>query len=532
MNVAHYLPLRAEKSPETKALYFLNSSWTFSELNLKSDTYAHFLKKQGIEKGHRIILMVRPGVEFVALTFALLKIGAISVLIDPGIGKQYLKHCIREAEPHGFIGIPKAHLLRWLWPSSFKTSLYNIVVGPKWFLGISTLPHSIKKTPFPMVETQDTDPAAIIFTTGSTGIPKGVIYEHGMFEAQIKILQKTYGIKEGEVDMPTFPLFVLFSVAMGTTSVIPDMDPTKPALCNPQTLVQTIQRHQVTYSFGSPALWNRITQYCIEHKIHLPSMTLILIAGAPVPSTVLERFQKIVSPEARVYTPYGATEALPVTSGEWGTSGYGTCVGKPLNELQVKIIRITDQSILTWDKGDNSLEINPGTIGEIVVKGPMVTKSYFNRPKETSLAKIKDPTDGSFWHRMGDVGYIDSQGRLWFCGRKAHRVQTYSQTLYTIPCEAIFNQHPEVFRSALVGVSKTPVIIIELKDKKNKSFEKISKISKMSKIKDELLILARRHPHTQDIQTILFHPSFPVDIRHNAKINREKLALWAKEKLS
>ena len=530
MNIASYLPLRAEKSPHQPAIYFKNKKLTYAQLNHLCDDFAHQLSSYGVQKGHRIILMVRPGFEFVALTFALLKCGASVVLIDPGIGKNYLKTAIKTVEPHGFIGIAKAHLLRLLWPSSFQTSRINLVIGRTFlkYMGFSTLQHTSKNIPFPLVATQNTDTAAIIFTTGSTGIPKGVIYAHHMFEAQIQMLKNQYQIQEGEVDLPTFPLFALFSVAMSTTCIIPDMDPTKPALVDPKNIIEPIERYQVTYSFGSPALWNRVTQFCIEQKITLPSIKRILIAGAPVSPTLLERFQKILSASAQVYTPYGATEALPVTSIgaqeiltqtlKLSQEGKGTCVGHPFSGVNVSIIKITDSPISTWQ---SDLKVATGTIGEIVVQGENVTQSYFNRPQETQLAKMKDP-DGSFWHRMGDLGYLDSQNRLWFCGRKAHRVQTYNQLLFTIPCESIFNQHPAVFRSALVGLHKKPVIIIEPHDKK------ILKDKKTQlKLTQELLVLGRRFAHTQEIQDILFHPSFPVDIRHNAKINREKLAQWA-----
>src|SRR3989338_8196656 len=410
MNIASYLPQRAKSSPNQDAIFFKNKKLTYTELNALCNDFADKLSSYGIHKNHRIILMVRPGFEFVALTFALLKIGASVILIDPGIGKNYLKTCIQTVEPHGFIGIAKAHLLRLLWPSSFQTSRMNLIIGPGASflstLGFSTLSPQAKRTAsFPLAPTENAEPAAIIFTTGSTGIPKGVVYTHGMFEAQIQLLKNQYQIEEGEVDLPTFPLFALFSVAMGTTCILPDMDPTKPALVTPQNIVDPIQSYHVTYSFGSPALWNRVTQFCMEQKITLPSIRRILIAGAPVSPTILERFQKILSASAQVYTPYGATEALPVTSIgsreiltqtlSLSQEGKGTCVGHPLAGIKVSIIKITDAPILTWS---DDLKVSCGTIGEIVVQGENVTQSYFHRPRETTLAKIKD-SDGNFWHR-------------------------------------------------------------------------------------------------------------------------------------
>lgn len=546
MNIASSLPQRAASTPDSIAVYYPHGKMSYLELNQLSDRFAWKMQEIGIQKGNRLLLMVTPGIEFIALTFAILKMGAIAILIDPGIGKTYLRKCIRDVKPDGFIGIPKAHLMRWLWPSAFRATRYFILIHGSSILAFlfrcyrfsST---EIRHTPFPLVDLKPDTPAAIIFTTGSTGPPKGVVYEHEMFAAQIELLRSTYQIREGEVDMPTFPLFALFSTAMGTTCVIPDMDPTRPAGVDPRKIVQAIAEHNVTYTFGSPALWNRVTLHCLEKNIRFPTVKRILIAGAPVSPKLLERFHKILSSDAEVFTPYGATEALPLTSigsreilaetAEKTRQGKGICVGRPLSSLDVRIIQISDEPIPFWE---NNLELPENSVGEIVVKGPVVTKEYDHNEKETALAKIRERmTDASglgmtpIWHRMGDVGYFDSHHRLWFCGRKAHRVVTPHKTYFSIQCESIFNQHPEVFRSALVGVNHTPVIVIEPHDKNILSSQK-----KKEKLRMELLTIAKRRPLTENIETILFFSPFPVDIRHNSKIIREKLAHWAKGKLT
>ena len=255
-----------------------------------------------------------------------------------------------------------------------------------------------------------------------------------------------------------------------------------------------------------------------------------MMAGAPVPGNLLERFDRILSPDALIHTPYGATEALPVASTThreivdetWQQTrqGKGTCVGKAVDGLTLKIIKITDEVIEEWD---DSLEVPPGTIGEVVVQGPWVTRRYFNLENATRLAKIRDGEN--FWHRMGDVGYLDEHNRLWFCGRKSHRVQTVEGTLFTIPCEAIFNTHEQVKRSALVGVGppgkQIPAIVIEAEGSINEDV-----------VTEELLTLGASHVITQPIQQVLFHPAFPVDIRHNAKIGREQLARWVEAQLT
>ncbi|MEK7790734.1 MAG: AMP-binding protein, partial [Deltaproteobacteria bacterium] len=264
MNIASYLSERAERAeraastPDITAVYFHDSKISYRELNRLSDRYAWGLKGIGIQRGDRLLLMIRPGIEFVALAFATLKLGAIAVLIDPGIGMNHLKKCIRDVKPDGFIGVPEAHLLRWIWPSSFKTVKHFFIVEEEGIFkkilaallkGSKLSSFKERNDPFSIAELSPNDPAAIIFTTGSTGPPKGVVYEHRMFAAQIEMLRSTFNIREGEIDMPTFPLFALFSAAMGTSCVIPDMDPTHPANVDPRKIVEAIEDHKVTYTF-------------------------------------------------------------------------------------------------------------------------------------------------------------------------------------------------------------------------------------------------------------------------------------------
>jgi acyl-CoA synthetase (AMP-forming)/AMP-acid ligase II len=198
--------------------------------------------------------------------------------------------------------------------------------------------------------------------------------------------------------------------------------------------------------------------------------------------------------------------------------GQGVCVGRSVSGAEIAVIRISDAPVREWD---DSLRVLPGDVGEIVVKGPMVTREYLRRPEETSLAKIRE--GAQLWHRMGDLGRMDEKGRLWFYGRKAHRVRTLNGELYPIPIEGVFNTHPDVKRTALVAVAENPVLCVER--------EVSSGISDAALTK-ELLSIGARHSHTRAITTILYHPSFPVDIRHNAKISREALSRWAAKRLS
>lgn len=539
-NIASHLPERARIQPDKRAMSLPMGTgpdgrlrWrhiTFAELDQLSNRYGAGLERAGITRGTRTILMVKPSVEFFGLVFALFKLGAVVVMIDPGMGKASLKQCLREVEPEAFIGIPLAQVARLVLRSSLRSVQTVVTVGTRWFWG----GHSLEKLvagedgDWSMAETDPEELAAILFTSGSTGVPKGAVYTHGMFDAQVRMLREMYSFGEDEVDLPTFPLFALFDPALGMTAVIPDMDARKPGSADPAKLVDAITAHGCTNMFGSPALLRNLGRHGREQGVELPSLRRVLSAGAPARRGVLEDVVGMLSDDAQIFTPYGATEALPVahigsaeilgvTSGQTAV-GAGICVGAPVDGAIVRIIEVSDEPIPAWS---DDLVVAAGSIGEITVRGPMVTRSYWARPSQTAQAKIDE--DGETVHRMGDLGYFDEQGRLWMCGRKSHRLRTAEGDLFTVPIERVFDEHPQVRQSALIGLGEpgheTPILLVELGEEQG---------GDPAALRAELLALAEAHEVTRAIRRVEFHPgAFPVDVRHNAKIVREELKVWA-----
>jgi len=560
MNVAARLTAMAEKMPDALAVveplgYDRHGRRryryvTFRELDRDSDCLARALRQRGVAPGNRMALLVRPGIDFIALVFALFKAGAVVILIDPGMGRKNLIQCLAEAEPEGLIAIPRVHAVRLFLRRRFPKAKILVTVGRRWFWGGTTLaalrssegdspifadhasmvPEKSGQSPDDF-ETDADDPAAIIFTTGSTGPPKGVLFTHGNFSAQVEQIRDFYDIQPGEIDVPCFPLFGLFNCAMGVTAILPDMDPTRPALVDPEKILEVVHDWKATQTFGSPAVWNCVGEYCAQKGLRLETVRRVLSAGAPVPEHVLRRMKDCIDPNGDVHTPYGATEALPVASiaasevlretAERTRQGAGVCVGRKFPGIQWKVIRIVDGPIRSLEEIE---ELPTGEIGELIVHGPQVTRQYVTRTEANATGKI--PEGQEVWHRMGDSGYFDAEDRFWFCGRVVHRVLTPHGPMYPIPCEAILNQHPHVFRSALVGVGapgrQRPVMMIEPKPGKMPRTAEVR-----AKFIAELRDLAQRSSRTQSIENFFFHPAFPVDIRHNAKIFREKLAHWA-----
>jgi acyl-CoA synthetase (AMP-forming)/AMP-acid ligase II len=544
VNVARNLKAMARVQPYRRAVVYpatrdangrvAYSHLTFRQLDRESDCFAHGLEKAGIGRGVRTILMVRPSLEFFALTFAMFKVGAVPVMVDPGMGVVRMLSCLRESRAEALIGIPPGHVLRTLCPQYFKSVKTAVTVGRRWFWKGLTLRdiRMLPWKPYPIADTAKDETAAILFTTGSTGPAKGVIYSHGIFDAQVRLIKSQFGITPDEIDLPTFPLFALFDPALGMTAIIPDMDPTRPANVDPEKIIEAVVNHGVTNMFASPALLNRVGRHGKEKKIKLPSLKRIISAGAPASPANIAQFSNMLEADAEIHTGYGATEAMPVSSfgsreilsetAKLSEQGFGICVGRPIQSIEVQIISISDDPIEQWSQ---ALVLDEGEIGEITVCGDIVTSGYFERPSHDTASKIRD--DGRIWHRMGDLGWLDHKGRLWFCGRKNHRVIVTDKTLFTIPCEAVFNNHPAVYRSALVGVGmpphQRPVICIELQPE-HKDADKGILIK-------ELIELAQENVLTEHLDTFLFRSRFPVDVRHNSKIFREKLAVWAQRKL-
>jgi len=543
VNVARFLPHAAKRYPDEIAARIPQGrrldgsikyqSLTFEELNRDSDACGRILQKSGIQRSMRVLVMVRPGRDLLLTCFALFKLGAIPIVIDPGMKLKNFLACVRQSQPKAMVGIRLAQVLAFVRRMTFSKINIRVTTGTKKFQ--HDIEHFRSDIPLPPAEVSANDLAAILFTSGSTGPPKGVRYEHGIFDSQVRLVRERYRISPGEIDLTTLPIFGLFNPALGITTVVPELNPSRPAKADPAKLVQAMVERRVTNAFGSPTLWRKISDHCDEAQIRLPLIKRIMIAGASATPDLLLRLQRSL-PNASIHIPYGATEALPVASATADQilagparltgQGKGTCLGRPIPEVDIVILPITDNPIESMEE-TKSLE--HGEIGEITVSGPIVTKAYDNLLEETKAHKIRDKD--IIWHRMGDVGYLAKDGRLWFCGRKAERVETVEGPLYTEQVEPIFQAHVDVRRSALIGLGnkefREPAIVIEPEPG---AFPKSS--SNKKHFSNELLEKAKVFVSLHGIRRIFFRRSFPVDARHNAKIHRLALAREYTDKLN
>ena len=494
------------------------SSYNFHDLEVRINQFSNQLEHLGIKKKDKVLVFIKPNLDFAAIVFSLFKIEAVAVFIDPGMGKNKLLAAIEESEANVLIGISKVHILRRVFKKSFKNIKLFLTNSKSSFFAKSIYKNIDKVSHiYSDNETASSELAALLYTSGGTGKPKGVLYTHDIFIKQTQKLKNEFNLTHNDVDLAGFPLFAMFTLSMGMSSVIPYMDPARPAMANPKELVKNIKDHNVTFVAGSPAIWSRMVEMCIDKNIRLDSVKYFVMFGAPISYSTHEKFSKILS-NGSTYTPYGATECLPVSNisgkeilGNWTQDelvGKGICVGRALENVEVKVIKISEGAVEAQD----IRECKEFEIGEIIVSSSTVTSGYFNLENKTALSKIYDKD--KLWHRMGDTGYFDSESRLWFTGRVAHSFTIGFNKYFPIPIEQFFLSIKTITKVAFVKVKEHQTALIVEGDK-----------SSLVEIKDTI------YKNSLKVDHILFHPSFPVDIRHNIKVDRAALAKWALKKV-
>ena len=497
----------------------------FAALAARIDAYERGLTEAGLRAAERVIMLVRPGVDFLALSYAVMGRGAVPVFIDPGMGVDAVVACMREAAPTGFIGVPRAHLLRLKAADVFRSLRFCVVAGRVSLFGatpLRRLRRPVAARPEP-VSRQADDPALVAFTSGATGRPKGVVFTNRMLTEQLAVFRGQFGFRGGEQDLPLLPVFSLFTAALGVGSIFPPLDPSRPLSLVPAQIIRVMRDLGNQTSFGSPALWTKLADYCRRTGTSLPNLRRVFMAGAPVSPATIELVRN-ACPQAESFTPYGATEALPVTLAAAAdlrglepiaalTGEQGTPVGQAIEGVSLRVVQPVDDPA-----GATLVDCPERTIGEIVVSGGTVSREYLARPEANAASKILE--SGRVWHRMGDMGYLDGAGRLWFCGRKAHVVTTPDRVHHSVPVENVFNRHPEVRRTALIAVDGRPALAVEPLSRRPGADAR-------RRLAAELRALGADDPVTAAITSFYFHESFPVDARHNAKIFRDRLAEWA-----
>ena len=556
MNLFDQFEQNTNNHPDKPAyIYFDKGLWktlTYKDVLDKTQRFLRRLEAERYTPGMTAALLTPPSADFFPFAFALLKLGIVPILVEPALGIKKIREIYAESKPDIFVGNTLTHTLRLIFGWGKESVKYNLSIAGmesgKPALSNAKVWKPNLQSPIPNYHLPLTTPAAIIYTSGSTGLPKGAIYTQENLAAQLELLKNTFNIAPDEVDLPAFPLYALIDLLLGVTSVIPDISFPVPGKTDAAKVIGAIQKFNVTNMFASPVVLDLLSSFAennnsSSHPIVLSSLKRIITAGAPATIDLQKRFRHLLADHTSLYGIYGATETLPIAKvesrevfalEEKTKNGAGIFLGKPIEGVTVRIIPITDEPIEEWQ---DSLTVKPNVVGEITVQSGATTREYLHRPTSNRISKIfrhreegalpdeaiseidsgyrpRNDEKVDIIHRMGDVGYFDEEGRLWYCGRKSHRVQTKDDVLFTEQIENIFNAHPQVYRTALVGVDREPVLWVEL--------EKGVKTDK-EKIIADLKTLAAAHPQASRIRIFLFLKKFPTDVRHNSKIIREKL---------
>ncbi|MCB0101427.1 MAG: AMP-binding protein [Anaerolineales bacterium] len=546
MDIFSLFEQNALSHPDKAAfIYFDGKKWitlTYANILDKTQRFASRLLACSLTPGMSAAVMTPPSIDFFPFALALLKLGIIPILLEPAIGIKKIGEILQEAKPDIFIGNTLTHTLRILFGWGRDSVKYNVSIARienrKWKV----------ESQLPITNYQLPHAAAIIYTSGSTGLPKGAVYTQANLAAQLDLLKNAFNITPDEIDLPAFPIYALIDLLLGVTSVIPDITFPVPGKTDPEKVINAIQNFNVTNMFASPVVLELLSSFAENNNSSsrpnvLSSLKRVITAGAPATIDLQRRFRHLLADHTSLFGIYGATETLPIAKvesreifalEEKTKNGAGICLGKPIEGVTVRIIPITDELITEWQ---DSLTVKPNVVGEITVQSGATTREYLNRPESNRISKILCRCEEGIFpdeaisgialgkerprndkveiiHRMGDVGYFDEEGRLWYCGRKSHRVITKDDVMFTEQIENIFNAHPQVKRTALVGVDGEPVLWVEM--------HKGIKAGKLQIIA-ELKALAVSHPQASRIRTFLFLKKFPTDVRHNSKIIREKL---------
>ncbi len=517
MNILSILSDHARRWPDRPALVMAGESITFSGLRERTDRASAGLRSQGLRPGDRAIVMIPMSIDLYVGMLALLDLGAVAVFVDPWIGWKQIAAFSAFAEPRGYLGVPRSHVLR-LFSGRLRAIPVTVTTGRR--LGPLPARRTLAEIEEPPGDgvvhpVQLDDPALITFTSGSSGEPKGANRTHGFLLAQHRALAAEFPAQEGDVDMPMFPVFALNNLAVGVPSVVPAMDFRRVDRVDAAAVLGQMRAHKVTTCTASPPFFDRLAAAGKD-----PGLRRILTGGAPVSDPQLAAWRKAF-PRTEILVAYGSTEAEPVAhltaderleaKSDVRPASPGYCAGRPVDRVRTKVIRIHPGPIEVKDWRD--WELPPGEIGELVVTGEHVCRDYYRNPSAVRENKIKGPA-GSIWHRMGDTGYFDGLGRFWIAGRVHSTIHRKGELVHPQLVEQAARQEdPRIRRAAAVGLpdpdlGQRVVLVLETEAGEDLERDVRARLEAAGQTVDEIRLTAE---------------PLPVDPRHNSKIDYGKL---------
>ena len=508
LNIAEVLCAQAQTHPDKPALIETRAgrprSLTFAQLERDSARTGSRLKQLGLQRGDAVLVFVPMSIELYVALIALFRLGLVGVFLDPSAGKAHIERCLNLYPPRGFIGTPKAHLLRLTCPALRRIPIQCVTRG--WMPGAHSLELRDRlQPPDAIAPVSGETPALITFTSGSTGQPKAAVRTHSLLLEQHRVLQRSLGFDAQDVVLSTLPVFVLSHLGCGVTSLLPRADLRRVGSINPKPVLEQIEAHQATAIEASPAF----LECLLQASQPMRSIRRVFTGGAPVFPHLLKDFHEL-APCARLIAVYGSTEAEPIAEIAYDEmsqkdlqamrSGAGLLAGEPIEDIALRILpERWGSPIEPLTQGEFAASCLPsGDFGEIVVSGAHVLQGYLHGQGD---AETKFKVDGMTWHRTGDAGYLDEQGRLWLLGRCAARIQDQHGVIYPFAVECALCEDPRVRRSALVRHRGARVLVLESKGANTTDAQELE------------AQLGWAH-----LDEVVFE-KIPVDKRHNAKVD-------------
>jgi len=514
MNVASILRDHADCYPSDVAMIDeaagKSRRMTFFELEQAAGRTAALLSESGLRAGDTVLVFYPMSCELYIALAALFRLGAVAMFVDPSAGRRYIDRCCALRPPSAMIAGSKAHLLRLISPALRRIQL-------KFGLGVRG-PHAIPlESAQQATYTRDicscepAHPALVSFTSGSTGEPKATLRSHAFLLAQHQAIQHNLELVPGEVELVALPVFVLANLASRVTSIIPNVDLRRPDAVNPAPLAAQIRRYAATRSAAAPAFYERLVEYCQRHQQSFPRLTKVFTGGGPVSPRLLDGIQAI-APHASVNVVYGSTEAEPISriSREEMRAadlramlgGRGLLAGHPVPGIQLRILQDRGPRRMGPFSADQFAKLcrPTGASGEIIVSGDHVLAGYLD---VSGNDEHKIRVGSVCWHRTGDAGFVDPQGRLWLLGRCAARVDDRRGALYPLGVEHAALRFDFVRRAAFISHQGQRVLAVELRRQADKPDSRVLLKSLMFAGIDCVRIVKR----------------IPVDKRHNTKVD-------------
>lgn len=510
MNISNILLKQSSERPSSAAIIDGKNALTFAELEMRSGRVASLLNQSGLKRGDTVLVFCPVSAELYVILIALFRLGLVPMFLDPSAGRAHIEQCCALNRPAAIIASARAHLLRLISPA-LRSIPVKFSVGLR-VPGAINWSHVESMQYYNHIEPCDSDtPALVTFTSGGTASPKAAVRTHGFLLAQHRVLAESLRLKAGEADLTTLPIFALANLASGVTSIIPDADMRRPGEIDADPVITQIRKHKPQRTSGSPAFLERLVDWCEEKGEKLSSLERIFTGGAPVFPRLMRRLQS-VAPRATITAVYGSTEAEPIaeislydiSQTDLGaqTKGRGLLTGRPVRDIKLRIIRDRwGTSLGPYTSWEFECECLPaGEIGEIVVGGSHVLRGYLSGQGDRET-KIK--VDGEIWHRAGDAGYLDSQGRLWLVGRCSAQVKDERGSLYPFSVECAVAEITQIRRAAFASHQGCRVLALELSGSLDET--------DLSALKENLA--------WAKLNEIRIYKRLPVDRRHNAKID-------------